>query len=158
MRRVDASLAEEGIDAVEDAFEATSDNDVYDAETAEDILCDLGEEWRAVGTSLNGRFSGNGPVGDLPAMGGILLGYVGEHPEAILVLPQDGVRAAAEFLRGVDIRAMIEANREELTRQSGGVLPERVIDGILEDTERLARLYGLAAAANQVVVKRIYMD
>ncbi|WP_455358201.1 hypothetical protein [Streptomyces sp. SYSU K21746] len=158
MRRLDPSVVAEGLAAVEHGFGATLDNTIYGAEASEGVLCDLAEEWRAVGTVLNGRYSGNGPVGDMPVMGGVLLGYVGDHPEAILMLPQDGVREAADFLRGVDIRAMIEANREELTRLNGGSLPDWVIRGIIDDTARLARMYGLAAAAGQVVAKRIYMD
>jgi hypothetical protein len=158
MRRIHASIVEEGLDALEDGFEATTDNELYDTESTEGVLCDLAEEWRAIGTALNGRYSGNGPVGDMPVMGGILLGYVGDHPEAILMLPQDGVREAAAFLQRVDIHAMIEANREELTRLNGGSLPDRVTEGVVEDAARLKRFYGLAAAAGQVVVKRIYMD
>ncbi|KUO21681.1 hypothetical protein AQJ91_07850 [Streptomyces dysideae] len=91
-------------------------------------------------------------------MGGILLGHVGTPPDAIVLLPQDGVRAAADFLAQIDVPRLIESNREELTWQNAGSLPGWVIEGIIRGAENLKRFYGLAAAAGQVVVKRIYME
>ncbi|WP_037886910.1 DUF1877 family protein [Streptomyces viridochromogenes] len=158
MRRIDPSGVDEGLDALEAGFEATLDDSVYDEECAAGILCDLAEEWRAVEMTFRGRGSGYGPISDVPVMGGTLLGHVDTPPDAIVLLPQDGVRAAADFLAEIDVPRLIEANREELTRQNAGSLPDWVIEGIIRDTENLKRFYGLAAAAGQVVVKRIYTD
>ncbi|BBH66147.1 hypothetical protein ACTI_28320 [Actinoplanes sp. OR16] len=157
LRRVTPAEVSRGIGHLEEGFEATMDDDVFEAQAADGILCSLGRDWLFVQLALTGELHDGGGPEDLVVFGGQMLGQVGPTDrDVVIVLPPDGVAAAAEYLRGVDPTASLSRHRAALAGRTGGLLPDTFLAGIKDYLESLRRFYAAAAEAGDAVAKRTY--
>lgn len=157
MRQVSQRDLDRGLPHLEAGFAATLDNAVYQAETESGLLCDLGENWEFVHFVVTGQRHQASGVRGLPVLGGERLGQVGPTDrDLILKLSPEEVAAAANFLNGIDVPALIMANRPLLAERTGGILPDLFLRVIEAHVEELRRFYLMAAEAGRAVVKRTY--
>ncbi|MFB9237328.1 DUF1877 family protein [Plantactinospora siamensis] len=157
LRQVSQQDLDRGLGHLESGFVATLDNEVYDAETCSDLLCDLGENWEFVHLAVAGQRHQDDGISGLPVLGGERLGEVGPTDrDLILKLTTDEVAAAAGFLREADVSALMTAHRPLLAERTGGILPDVFLNMIGSQVADLRRFYLSAAEAGRAVVKRSY--
>ncbi|MFD4259285.1 hypothetical protein ACFWR9_17085 [Streptomyces sp. NPDC058534] len=119
------------MDHLEQGFAGRLDNERYQEEVNPGVLCSLGEDWQMVNVLLtcDEDFPPTGAE-CLPVLGGEHVAPLGEHVDLLLESPER-VRAAYEFLDGVDDQDLLRRHRSQLDGRVVGTAPDWMVEGLL---------------------------
>jgi hypothetical protein len=135
-----------------DAMEAVAiarryaEEEAHDEYTSRGLLFDLREQWVGPHTALVGSADDPASPAYQPVLGGAFFGKT--TTEVVVLLTADKVAAVADYLRGLDIPAVVAANLVAVEQVT------YVVPGEIESLlDKLRELYALAAAGGDAVVK-----
>lgn len=120
--------------------------EVYEAYVDRGLLFDFREQWVGPHTALVGSTDDPASPAYQPVLGGAFLGRTGT--EVVVLVTADKVAAVADYLRELDIPAVVAANLTAV-EQVTYVVPGE-IESVLEE---LREFYAAAAAAGDAVLK-----